>query len=322
MAKIGVLKPFRGTYSELKDIVLEEREIVFEIPSTGVGTGQGAIKMGDGVRAYKDLPYFLGTKTGGYSSGTTEEDLINNLNYISEEIVGKIYYIQAYYHNSSQYTEGTPSIETGMPYMVIGKNHDGTSGTVDLMSLVPADYRKYSDNYNAWSYGKYSTSKIYSWLSNTCPNGYSSSIRTCMQYMTERWREATGGSTGTMQSRQTKCKLLNPVELFGYSAATYDPGWQYASSSNHKTDFASPTGDKYGSLYPIWTDSITALPDRRIFHDKEMSTASYYWTNSWLAFRSSSSNAYCFGVNTDGSCNGYNVDGASGVAPVIRLSLS
>ena len=318
MSKIATFAPLRGSYNDLKDMVLESGELAFEC----------GIKMGDGVNKYSELSYIVHDRSSGgggggsYSEGNTEADLINNLNYLEDETIGKIYYIQAYYHNSSQYKEGTPVISQNMPYMVIGVNRDGTSNTVDLMSLVPADYRKYSDSYNSWSYGKYSTSKIYSWLSTTCPNGYSSSIRTCMQYMTERWREATGNATGTMQSRQTKCKLLNPVELFGYSSAATTWTWEYANSSDHKTDFASPTGDKYGSLYPIWTDSITALADRRGFHDKEMSTASALWTNSWLAFYSSGSGAYCFSVDADGSCRGSYVHNAYGVAPVIRLSKS
>ena len=37
---------------------LKRGEIFFEVPDTGVGTGGGKIKMGDGTTAYSDLPYF------------------------------------------------------------------------------------------------------------------------------------------------------------------------------------------------------------------------------------------------------------------------
>jgi len=322
MAKIGCLKPFRGTASSLANVVLESGEVVFEVPEAGIGTGYGGIKMGDGTTKFSSLPYFLlSGKTAinfNYDTGTTEAALLNNLKKVEAETLGKIYYLQAYYHNSSQYTEGTPVVSQDMPYMVIGVNREGTEDTMDLASLVPADYRKYSDSYNSWSYGKYSTCKFYSWLANTCPNGYSANIQACMKYMTETWREATGNATGIKSTRQTKCKLLNPVEMFGYSSATYDPGWEYASSSDHKTTFNS----NYGSVYPVWNDSIAALSKRRIFHDKAMSTPSYSWLNSWLAFGSAGSYARCFVVGTDGSCSYRYVNSAHGVAPVIRLSLS
>ena len=38
---------------------LKRGEVFFEVPDTGVGTGLGKIKMGDGSTAYANLPYFL-----------------------------------------------------------------------------------------------------------------------------------------------------------------------------------------------------------------------------------------------------------------------
>ena len=55
---------------------------------------------------------------GHYDTGTDESALINNLNFISQEQIGKIYYIQSYYHNASQSydTTATPTIETSISY--------------------------------------------------------------------------------------------------------------------------------------------------------------------------------------------------------------
>lgn len=55
-----VLKPKRGKKSTLERInpVLMNGEICFEVPDTGVGTGSGKIKMGDGITPYNELPYF------------------------------------------------------------------------------------------------------------------------------------------------------------------------------------------------------------------------------------------------------------------------
>jgi len=319
MARLGILKPLQGTPSSLANIVLEEGEIAFDKLPSG-SYGDYGIKMGDGVTTYSNLPYFIKRSKGWtYDEGTDEAALLNNLEHPEQEQIGKIYYIQSYMNAGSQYSEGTPTIQESIPYKVIGVNHDGTSNTVDLMSCVAVNYLKFNNSYNSWSYGKYTTSKLYNWIGSTCQNGYSSNIQAKMVNMTERWREATGNATGSLQTRSTKVKLLNPVELFGTSAASYSLTWQYASTSDYKTKF---TTEDYGTQYSIWSNSTGTLMSRRIFHDKAMSTASYYWTNSWFAFYSSNSNASCFRVYTDGSCNYNYVYGAYGVAPVLRLSYS
>lgn len=57
----NVLKPRRGKASTLAAInpVLENGEVCFEIPDEGVGNGLGRVKIGDGVRAWNDLEYFI-----------------------------------------------------------------------------------------------------------------------------------------------------------------------------------------------------------------------------------------------------------------------
>ena len=61
MAKI--LKPRRGTSTTMNtskaSTVLASGEIFFEVPATGMGTGPGKIKMGDGYTQYSALPYFM-----------------------------------------------------------------------------------------------------------------------------------------------------------------------------------------------------------------------------------------------------------------------
>ena len=57
----GYLKPRRGKLATAtsQNIVLKRGEVFFEVPTGGVGTGAGKIKMGDGTTAYSSLPYFL-----------------------------------------------------------------------------------------------------------------------------------------------------------------------------------------------------------------------------------------------------------------------
>lgn len=60
---ISILRPRRGkkATAETQNIVLKRGEVFFESPDTGVGTGTGRIKIGDGTTPYKDLPYFIDT---------------------------------------------------------------------------------------------------------------------------------------------------------------------------------------------------------------------------------------------------------------------
>lgn len=62
------LRPKRGKRSSAieQDLLLLKGEIFFECPESGMGTGPGKIKIGDGFSTYADLPYFL----EGSSSGT------------------------------------------------------------------------------------------------------------------------------------------------------------------------------------------------------------------------------------------------------------
>ena len=55
------LLPRRGTKGAAisDNIILQRGELYFEVPDTGIATGFGKIKMGDGTTSYEDLPYFL-----------------------------------------------------------------------------------------------------------------------------------------------------------------------------------------------------------------------------------------------------------------------
>ena len=68
---------------------LKRGEVFFEVPDSGVGTGLGRIKMGDGSTAYASLPTFLeqlnpDTALVGFTNSTTgSEDLSTNATYAS-----------------------------------------------------------------------------------------------------------------------------------------------------------------------------------------------------------------------------------------------
>ena len=70
----GIFRPFRGKRSTAisKDIILKKGEVFFEVPDTGVGTGEGKIVMGDGQTRYEDLPYYI-NGSGGSGEGSVTE---------------------------------------------------------------------------------------------------------------------------------------------------------------------------------------------------------------------------------------------------------
>lgn len=59
-----IFKPRRGkkaTMSGAKaSTILAAGELFVEVPDTGVGTGAGRLKMGDGTTPYSELPYLMG----------------------------------------------------------------------------------------------------------------------------------------------------------------------------------------------------------------------------------------------------------------------
>ena len=78
----NILKPRRGKKATAinSGIVLENGEIFFEMPATGVGTGLGSIKFGDGSKAYADLPYFFDTDAYAKATHTHTMSQVTNLN--------------------------------------------------------------------------------------------------------------------------------------------------------------------------------------------------------------------------------------------------
>lgn len=59
---LAKIRPRRGTDAAFtsKNPLLEEGEMIFVVPETGVGTGPSRVKIGDGVNRYIDLPFALG----------------------------------------------------------------------------------------------------------------------------------------------------------------------------------------------------------------------------------------------------------------------
>ncbi len=73
------IRPRSGTATQwaTANPILAEREIGYEVPATGFGTGPVRMKMGDGVTAWNNLPYAdPEQETGG--DYLTKSDIVNN----------------------------------------------------------------------------------------------------------------------------------------------------------------------------------------------------------------------------------------------------
>lgn len=85
-------RPRRGKYNSAKSQYvdtspLKRGEVFFELPDTGVGTGHGKIKMGDGETGYKDLPYFLSQTEVDFDNAViefTNSEIADDEEYIND----------------------------------------------------------------------------------------------------------------------------------------------------------------------------------------------------------------------------------------------
>ena len=169
------LLPRRGTKGAAisDNIILQRGELYFEVPDTGIATGFGKIKMGDGSTAYSDLPYFLkqsivdeneyfndemsipftdtSTVTNnnselllGVSSGNTTSNLFTNIKQLLYNFNSKIAYINTKLealNNSKQdkLTEGN-GIYISKDNVIKADNLIGTEIIVNCISSMNGRY--------------------------------------------------------------------------------------------------------------------------------------------------------------------------------------
>lgn len=124
----SIFRVRRGTKQQAieKNILLRQGELFFEVPESGVGTGLGNIKLGDGIHTYEDLPYFL--RSGVLSiNGILPDDETGDIDISAFEIIPE--------------SEDATNIEPSeSPISIFGKiNHWFTKLISKLKSLAFSD---------------------------------------------------------------------------------------------------------------------------------------------------------------------------------------
>ena len=142
------LRPRRGKKATAtsNNIVLKRGEVFFEVPDTGVGTGMGKIKMGDGTTAYGSLPYF-----NEAIDPSTITGIQNSITQLNNDLIGYGQGHNAIYRGKNLGTITSANLSTFL------SDHGITNGT--FTDLYLGDYFVIQDGtYNAeWMVAGFNT---------------------------------------------------------------------------------------------------------------------------------------------------------------------
>ena len=181
-------------------------------------------------------------------------------------------------------------------WVVADVNHDGITGTVDLISknlICDSTANAYTTNNSYWGSSQiYRDSTIRSWLTGTYITGFSTAIQNALKTMDV----ITDGS----DTVQDKIKLLSMNEV-GFS----------------NSDWGTIPTTVEGTRYPIFEkgDGFSARTKRKKYKANG-STAGWYWTRSRITGYSGN----VWGVGSYGSYSGSDYANATGgVVAAVRF---
>ena len=156
------LRPRRGkkATAESQGIILKRGEVFFECPDTGVGTGAGRLKVGDGTTAYASLPYFLNlddaemdldTATIAFTNSSAATDKSNDSTYLTNIAP----------------TNGLATIFTNLKQLLINFNSEITQLNNDYTTVnnkATVTITSYTISASGWN-----SSGVYSALASSYP---------------------------------------------------------------------------------------------------------------------------------------------------------
>lgn len=198
----------------------------------------------------------------------SQEEFLQILEYNSRPPVGTVIIL------NNQLTENKA-------WLVVGKEHDGVSNTVDLMPVNSINTEQFDD-----SSSNYSNSNIRTWLNNTFVSGFDTEVQNILKTM-----EVSTNISGTITKLSDKVKLPSAFELGIISSSSVG------------------LPSKEGNTYSIFEKSYNRI--------KQSSTGLINWiTRS----RNTSNTSQVIGINTSGAELGVSYsENTVGIIPIIRL---
>ena len=190
-------------------------------------------------------------------------------------------------------------------WLVAGKNHDNTSGTVDLISknlIQDSTIGAYTTNSGYWgSSNAYTHSYIRQWLTSTFIMGFSTAVQKALKVM-EVGTDLSSNSNITILN--DKVKLLSMIEL----------GISKYNEPNLPSNYGSE-----GETYPIFEAGVgDTAKTKRIKYGSTGSVACKYWTRTRDTNLSGGVGVYT--IYSNGNHTVYNcTDNTIGIVPVIRF---
>ena len=183
-------------------------------------------------------------------------------------------------------------------WIVAGTNHDGTTGTVDLIAknlIYNTTADAYSTNGGKWGSSQiYRDSTIRSWLTGTYITNFSTDIQNALKTMVVKT-----DIDGSIAATSDKIKLLSMTEL---GLDYYD--WNHIPSTTE------------GAMYPLFNGTESTAQTKRIRYQSDGTTKWRYCTRS----RDIADNTCvcCIGASGSSSSNTYSSTNL-GIVPAIRF---
>jgi hypothetical protein len=179
-------------------------------------------------------------------------------------------------------------------FIVIGKDRDGTTGTIDIMPVTQVNNMKFEGD-------TYASSNIREWINGTYIDSFTNDIirESFKSMMVECATEIDSGVL-----LKDKAKLLSVAEINIITFNTYMPGYD--------NDYRE--GSAYDSIFNP-SAYVYNIEARWIDNGKYGSEDGYWLRTPRLNVKGNN----CWIISSDGSCDSANDDERYGVVPVLRL---
>jgi hypothetical protein len=185
--------------------------------------------------------------------------------------------------------------------VVIGIEHDTINGSSTKAALTLSQVNSLSNkkvmnsSYSDYTYAKYSTSAMRTWINNTYYNALPSGLQSLIKTVDKTTNEPQSSSTvSSVVSSTEKCFLPSCYEMFG---------------SGYNSHFTSSDGTQY--------EYYKTTNNRVKYYGRNGTSGSWWWTRS--GFVNSYGSANFVFVGSDGSACSDSASNGGGVCPAFCI---